>query len=1454
MAQALKLHSPTYGSTSTRAELEEKYERLSTDLLDETLQYVAAAPVARKITFDGSPGHFSASKSTSSANEKLSTYQMASRTESTLYMSSKSIAAYEKTSGQTVLSVLRETNIKNQQMAVQQGQLPKCWGEFDSITGPSDSTIEKTLAVLDKKFDWLAVTAAACAGMLVIKIDADLNLEGKQCCIRYQCVNNEMLQFRFNPFSKYMNDYLRKHRTTHVFIPASVLVAQDLRIGQKILETMHDQTRQDVTDKARSLAARQQNITDSSDPYITVPDILTAALRLGYRPDQDAPRKRELIKVFIERPKTFMTIDQLEARFRRTENEYSALSGDKDTYHVGVIDKMDTWLEWIRDRTWAPHWIQETTRKREWPDTIEEVFAMTREMAQFEVTATEMDNYAKLYPADNQISAIGSKDARVMRTQGHNIRNTSKRPGAYSSKPYDRRGAVQRGAQPQNLQQRANPARATNAASAPIRRMLNRYERNTITMGKVTPEPGAKCPRCDKDRCRGRCWHCLKPETCADPPQGHTAKDCPFKDVGINDVARWDPEWKKQEPHKPCFKCGNVGHPDHACPNPIGRRLLVRLVKDLDSGRWVNQMVAVCTLKDGLEQPDDDIIDHARYDIHLTGESEYTACGSSTCGTDDCGKGHAVDIAHIYRPEQKQKVENISTEDYINHVLQGKAKMTNASDQSEQDQEETEDCFDIAPIFDILQRDDEDSELVALGKLLEEDDRTLWDTGAMRHLKRTVANAQGYIREPIAKLHGAQGVEIPSEGEATFETLHETETGVPHTMLCDASICPQAPNITSAGVKFKEGYKAVHNMQGVFVPTQSSAYERVMRALNRRDLHLLFNENEHWVITPSYEKIRLHELKKNLFYLKRIEPTPVHETEHLKDMRQDPRYTSEQVSMIRAQESITHDCELPHYIKEVQKIVGDYESLARQVAHLGAFDETFGDLMIATLTQLHEVSEHLQDPQTRTNHTMSVQTHVERVQQTALKLVCNRCKQAECEAVHNTTFECKQACATCGSTAEQHKPGYACEEVCKASRVSQVVTDYAANMLLTGRPDIECDDELERDHAAAHAECESNPCAACKKAETPLQPSMSDARAQESSIPIAHPVPVHVDDDQILRAFQSLTTRERKAGAPTQSATILPALNDASVCTRCRRHFTGCQCLTPAQEMRAERKGKGPAFTAKSCVSETTASTCAAKGYATLDKKAAVEVSPHESFAGIDHDYTAITRPNASSTTQSDTSQNDSVFRFEARTTSSGNNSLNPKHHGHARCTRSDDGNAGSKLSHDGDAKCIQSDGGNAGSALQHNGNARCSRPDNGNAGSTSGHDGNAKCTQSEKTSSDRKRKDELTTSEMLQLVHTHAWMHVMDDAVGLPSVLGMPAQVWLTVLPQEEQAHLAVHYQSVIHATTQWEHAVQVHGLESSQSGRAARQLHDVQDRKLRYLQHCTRKAEMILSAGGKE
>lgn len=123
-------------------------------------------------------------------------------------------------------------------------------------------------------------------------------------------------------------------------------------------------------------------------------------------------------------------------------------------------------------------------------------------------------------------------------------------------------------------------------------------------------------------------------------------------------------------------------------------------------------------------------------------------------------------------------------------------------------------------------------------------------------------------------------------------------------------------------------------------------------------------------------------------------------------------------------------------------------------------------------------------------------------------------------------------------------------------------------------------------------------------------------------------------------------------------------------------------------------------------------------------------------------------------------------------------------------------------------------------------------------------------------TQSDRKRKEsgELTTPEMLQLVHAHAWMHVIDAAPTLDSVVGMPAQVWLTVLPQDDQAVLAVHFQNEAHAVALLQQSRQMHGPDSNQASRAARVLHDAKTRKHEHLAHCQRKAETMLSTGTSE
>ena len=77
----------------------------------------------------------------------------------------------------------------------------------------------------------------------------------------------------------------------------------------------------------------------------------------------------------------------------------------------------------------------------------------------------------------------------------------------------------------------------------------------------------------------------------------------------------------------------------------------------------------------------------------------------------------------------------------------------------------------------------------------------------------------------------------------------------------------------------------------------------VMRMINKNDTVLQFNKDEHWVVTPDKMMIKLHQLRKNLFYLIHMQPSTIEETEHLKQMRIDPRYRTDDIGMLATQES-----------------------------------------------------------------------------------------------------------------------------------------------------------------------------------------------------------------------------------------------------------------------------------------------------------------------------------------------------------------------------------------------------------------------------------------------------------------------------------------------------------------------------------------------------------------------
>ena len=1310
------------------------------------------------------------------------------------------------------------------------------------LTGPDDDTIEQMRNALDADDDWWAVIAAAISGDLVVQVDCDLNLEGRQACMRYHCITGEMLVTRYTPFSKYMNDYIRENLGTLVFVPASVLVAQDRKIGQKLLDGLHDQTMREVRNKARVIAARQMNITHSGHPYVSAVDIVLATLRLGFKPDLDKPRKKKLIERFTTRPKHYLTIDELETLFRETENEFSELSSDGRTYHNdSFTEQLETWLDWLRDRTWAEKWIQDTTVDNKWPSTFSDLVEMTKTRAQFESVETERAVYRDLYPDSqpSQVFAIGTRDAKVAQS----LHDRARKPQAYTAKPYDRRHAVARGSSTESLHDRERDSRDRDRTIRHDRqseknRQLTRQQQirpltrsNKYTLGKVIATPDTPCPLCNKLRCRGRCWCCLKPGTCADPPKGHLARDCKFANIGFEQTSEWDPEWRRHHFRDECLKCGNVGHPPHACPERISRKVLIRLVKELDSGRWVNNIVAFCTLKPGKSEPEHGMIDSECYDIEYTSSGQYTGCVEE-CGPAGCGKTHEVSISHVYKPEQRLSVPQISTPDFINLVRRSD---TSADDEVDHEMHEIEheeisddEAFRICPVFcRSIDHDEPGDMLVASNKSA--DDRTLWDTGAEFDLRQSVAGARGYIRGPARKLNGAQGVEIKSDGEATFESLHVTDRGSPHTLVCDASICPQAPNIASAGAKFAAGYGAVHNIDGIFVPRQSRAYDRVLRSINKQDAHMLFNADEHWVITPEMEKIALHR-ERNLLYLHKVQPTSAEETEHLKDSRIDPRYTVQDVHMIRMNDAITHDCTLPHYVTEIQKIVGDYESLSRQVAHYGAHDDRLSELMIATMTHLHDMQHSLEQPDLNARHMQSVDARIATVEQTALKHVCNRCRQHDCPTVFDSMTQCTRKCYTCGTTSSTHENGFECGRSCAEHPKITVMTEHAQAMLRTDLPEEDDGAELTREHASAHAYCDTHPCKACREApmssstESTVHTQTSPNLGNRQQIPIAMPVdtvPIlydHLNDPAIIGAFQSLTLGTTVQDTTTQTSPVSESnksLNSAGVCHKCRKHYTGCKCRTPAQQKLHDRKWNNGTDTKPETVVSRVRQSETADPFAAIDFD-----QSRDPFEHIDHDSCYPARSHYSQ------GSGDAVPTKTAGTYANavpGSGDAMPEHGRGDALPQSAQASAASDIGW----RCHR--------------NTHAADPpaaDCGDAGSKA-------------ETSTAKRKEELSTHEMLQLVHANAWMHVMDAAHSMDKVLNMPAELWLTILPRQDQAMLAVHFQNELHATVLLSRDVAQYGHESAQTGRSARRLHDIRYRKTQHLALCMRRAEVILSSG---
>lgn len=1446
IVQALTNGYPTYGNTGTRAETEAKYARIADDLNAEITGHVSTQPVARVLTFDGSPGLGTASVNTHEG--MTATHQMSTR-HAPLFMTNTQITEWEKNNAVTFPNALRESNAKQAQMSATAATVPASLRNIDASTGPTDEQVNDVLKSIDASFDWLAVLSAAVGGKLVVKIDSDLSIEGRQACVRYMCVNNDMLRSRFNPFSRHMNTYIQSHRDTLVYVPASILVAQDRRIGHKLLQGLNDRTRQATEGKAKATAGKSSQTRTGNRPYLAVPDILLALLRLGYKPDIDTPRKNELITTFITRPREYKTVDELATLFEETEEEFMSLNSNGRTYHDGVFtEQLATWILWLRDRTWAEEWIEHMQLNSKWPHTFEQLVTMTREKAAFETETVERARYRQLYPSRHSaVHAIGMQDARKLMADksARNIRpgpdRSKKRPGSYTQTPYDRRSTISRGTDPRELQNREKNTKHTQI------RALNRS--NKYALGDVSYAKDAACPYCHLDRCRGRCWCCLKPGTCAEPPHGHMARDCKFRDVGINDVKNWDPEWIRSDSNTPCRKCGNMGHPPHACDEKLKRRVLIRLAKDANSGQWVNHIVAVCTLKPGHEAALEDMdVRPEDFEIELTGQSKYTGCDDS-CGPDGCGQPHVVDVAHIYKPHQRLPVRQVSSTEYDTYVL--KARDVDEPDEDDDMTEDESHHSSLLPIFAATESADiddgtcSDSNLVGSTMTEREDGRLLWDTGAMRSTASSAAGARGYIRDAKAKLHGAGGAPIKTEGEGDFQSLIQSGSGRPHTLMREASICLGAPSIVSAGEKFAEGYGAVHNLDGMFIPRDSPAFDKVSRTTGRHDKILHFRSKEHWVITPEKEKLRLHhELRKNLYYLVPIQPTTTAESEHLKDARTDARYGTGAIGMINTQQNITHDCTLATYVRDMQKVIQDYEALSRRVAHFGAHNRSLDELLVATTSCLHELEQCMSNPATQHNHDNVVRAQVAKIEQAGLKRVCTRCMTQDCPSLFDDTVTCTNACVSCQSVTHEHVAGHDCGALHKRDQSTMVVTDHALGTLATGAPDDDPDgSEMVREHAELHASCDVTPCRACSAAAN----SSAGTQTSPQPVPIAQPVATkvspYVKTNDIVSAFQSLHVSEstRLHHSTDEPDSVSHSINAAGVCTRCRKHRTSCACQPVKISTHGICTGCTKHYTACQCHTAETKQdrqtrvnkqrqdvATARSTQATVRSCAHIR---HASPAGKHVQHSQSDSGNAGSTSQVGVD----IIHHRSSSGVAGPSRLcsdNVRH-----------------IHHGSDSVTPGQGSGSAGPTDHGTGYAEPTREDSGNAGSdtgTAGYAGSHTIT--------RKRKDDLTEQEMLQFVQANAWMHVLDASMDMPTVLNMPPRVWLSILPQREQAIMAVHHQNAVHATMVWENATSTMGIESEQAMRAERVLRTIEQQRAEHAEHAQRVAEVMLSTGASE
>ena len=1202
--------------------------------------------VARRISFDGTPRNASSTSTNTGNHAVIQLVARsgfpASMTQQQLNTAAETLS--DATDISIVTSCFRDIDKKNVTTVLTACTAPPApWTQLTVEKGMSDTCIDAIMSWLDVPVDMLECIKASIGGRLIIVADENVSPENQKICIQYQRIYESSLEFGYNPFAVVMKRYMHEMSRTLVHVPASILALKDRHVVHKLLQALPAATRDHIVagksenepltvphliikclrfnykptkDDPRKVSVAKAFLHPLSD-FKTYEQFVTHWQRIKREFLQlksrdvhanDPIEERECILLLLQ-TRSWMnsfkkrwqekgwpdTTEGLLAKLKyemdnedpsseknRYSNRFNKINAVLQREGLGGIDH-DTYNDELH---YSVHAIGAKDMKKPHHKRPRPASAPPYEHADSRQRRDRTEHAREGRDRDR------TEHARESRERD---RRDTRAPTRFSSSREDRRFHITGGSAPPDERRRDRSESHTMRRNRQhVRRMgisgqhrdSGMKEGTRYLLGRTNPAPpGWHCPGCKSDRCVGRCPVCLAENSCSASHRGN----CPFRHSTFSDPKTWDRKWFREGQHEPCMRCGNVGHPYSACPEKDKRQVLARTV--MHEGKHRNAIVAFLTLKDGHSPPEDET------DVEALKQAYHIEYSDGCRDHAHCGHAHEYDVAHVYTPDMRVDLDStcmpssvyvtLSQEygtemDYAGEVSEGGHALEESSG------EESESSLAL-PVFALetlehdLPSESGDSPLIALAMSDGSDLGAIWDTGAMRSVNKTEVGATGYVTASTAKLRAADGGVMENRGEADFEALHATRQGPPHTMTRNAPICPKAPvNIISAGEKFRQGYGAAHNLDGVFIPRNSDAYNRVRVLLRRGDRYLELHKDEHQVVTPDLKQIMLVQKKPNLFFLEPLQPTTTVESEHLKDVRkQDPRYSSKHtIGMLSAEDQlkqyddqITHDKGLEYYTTTAQALLGKVEQLQRDLAFASAHDDALSEALISALHSMHNVYETLTDADTSTRHDEFVRQNVERMHADALHTVCTRCELpvSEKEKGCGGATACRNTCRECKCTVQgKHFPDFSCKQRCAASDTITVLKQSTRDQMLTGAVHAahEQDDVHEQNmqrHHDLHKDCDRHPCKVCK------------LHTQSDCTPDAPDIVARISDEAIVAAFESLQLGKHATPVATHVATITAT----GICTTCRHHHTGCRCKNATTGKHANKLGK---CVHKSCI------------------------------------------------------------------------------------------------------------------------------------------------------------------------------------------------------------------------------------------------------------------------------